>query len=339
MDNGTLLEAFKYLKYSQLAKNSFVSKRFWNIIRNNRHRLALLYVHNIAMDSYGSDDSRSAVKVFNKQLCGPLSEYSDKQLSAEAYNEWVVRNNYSKQIPIEYQFDRMQSTQYDRTIYEFSAYAMYKDPKYGRNDDITDAFSAKIELNHENWPIFQHFVRLLTDPFIYIQCMQWVPEKEVRSLLSEAISPDRSRLQCEQLVINKLQGNVQNLMSWIKDHVRCTKFLIYGYSSSDCDEELLDFFMTGADCTSEISVSHYDLSKVLIDLAKKFLDLKNCDGYKVVESIVCYEPDQAVKVFDRDYAKFLVNEGCVMDDYRIFEFVNDAIGKKLKVTAKIYWMP
>ncbi|KAI1706330.1 hypothetical protein Ddc_15342 [Ditylenchus destructor] len=44
MDNGTMVESFKYLNYCQLAKISLVSKRFWNLIRTNRHRLALLYV-------------------------------------------------------------------------------------------------------------------------------------------------------------------------------------------------------------------------------------------------------------------------------------------------------
>ncbi|KAI1694323.1 hypothetical protein Ddc_22197 [Ditylenchus destructor] len=49
MDNGTMVNAFKFLNYMQLAKTSLVSKRFSNLIRTHRHTLALLYVYDINM--------------------------------------------------------------------------------------------------------------------------------------------------------------------------------------------------------------------------------------------------------------------------------------------------
>ncbi|KAI1695756.1 hypothetical protein Ddc_21004 [Ditylenchus destructor] len=52
LDNGTMVEALKYLNYCQLAKNSLVSKRFRNVIQTHRHKLALLFVHSIDMVSY-----------------------------------------------------------------------------------------------------------------------------------------------------------------------------------------------------------------------------------------------------------------------------------------------
>ncbi|KAI1709855.1 hypothetical protein Ddc_13681 [Ditylenchus destructor] len=39
MDNGTTVEAFKFLNYYQLAKKSLVSKRFRNLIQIHRHSL------------------------------------------------------------------------------------------------------------------------------------------------------------------------------------------------------------------------------------------------------------------------------------------------------------
>ncbi|KAI1697034.1 hypothetical protein DdX_18743 [Ditylenchus destructor] len=53
MDNGTMVEAFKFLNYYQLAKNSLVSKRYWNLIRTHRHKLALLDVNYIDMKFLG----------------------------------------------------------------------------------------------------------------------------------------------------------------------------------------------------------------------------------------------------------------------------------------------
>ncbi|KAI1695228.1 hypothetical protein DdX_19699 [Ditylenchus destructor] len=51
LDNGTMVEAFKYLNYCQLAKNSLVSMRFRNVIQTHRHKLAVLYVDSIRMKS------------------------------------------------------------------------------------------------------------------------------------------------------------------------------------------------------------------------------------------------------------------------------------------------
>ncbi|KAI1713326.1 trypsin inhibitor like cysteine rich domain-containing protein [Ditylenchus destructor] len=47
MDNGTMVESFKFLNYRQLAKNSLVSNRYWNLIRTHRHSLALLDIKEI----------------------------------------------------------------------------------------------------------------------------------------------------------------------------------------------------------------------------------------------------------------------------------------------------
>ncbi|KAI1695792.1 hypothetical protein Ddc_20967 [Ditylenchus destructor] len=44
MDNGTMVETFKFLNYCQLAKESLVSKRFRNLIQAHRHSLARLSV-------------------------------------------------------------------------------------------------------------------------------------------------------------------------------------------------------------------------------------------------------------------------------------------------------
>ncbi|KAI1693118.1 hypothetical protein Ddc_23143 [Ditylenchus destructor] len=49
LDNGTMVETFKYLNYCQLATNSLVSKRYCDLIQTHRHMLALLNVDCIRM--------------------------------------------------------------------------------------------------------------------------------------------------------------------------------------------------------------------------------------------------------------------------------------------------
>ncbi|KAI1695576.1 hypothetical protein DdX_19514 [Ditylenchus destructor] len=180
MDNGTMVEAFKYLNYTQLAKKSLVSKRFCNLIRTNRKYLARLYVNFIRMDSVRPVPA--AIKVFNKEL------------STEAYNEWAICNNYSKQVPHQDQVATMQSQQNVSSGYQLRAFAHYKDETNCELLDRTTVFHAEAELNHENWPLFQHFVRLIADPFIYIHHMELTYQNDVLNLLDGAINSDR-RLQ------------------------------------------------------------------------------------------------------------------------------------------------
>ncbi|KAI1693782.1 hypothetical protein Ddc_22535 [Ditylenchus destructor] len=238
MDNGTMVEAFKYLNYCQLAKSSLISMRFRNLIQTHRHKLALLYVSGIDMVSI--TDVPHVIKVF------------DKKLSSDAYNDWVIRNQYSKEVPLEDQVACTESTQSIPNGYCLNAEAYYKDPNHREWNDRTTVFFAKAELNHENWPLFQHFVRLATDPFIYIDCMGLTYQNAVLNSLSGAVNPNR-RLQCKELHFN-LKGNTQKSLTWTKNHVRCNQLWTYGKVDLNQDEALLDFFVTGGHCTSVFGV-------------------------------------------------------------------------------------
>ncbi|KAI1697612.1 hypothetical protein Ddc_19604 [Ditylenchus destructor] len=246
MDNGTMVEAFKYLSYCQLATNSLVSKRFRNLIRTHRHNFALLYVDQITMKRF--INVPTYIRMFGKGI------------SPNAYNEWVIRNQYSKKIPLESQIAGKQSTQHEREVYkkraerkvyELSANAVYTDSTH--SNDTKSVFSASVELNHESWPLFQHFGRLLSDPFIYIRSLESISQIEDLYLTVGANNSDHDRLQCEELVVD-LRDDMRKSITWIKDHARCDKFRILGPNGSDYDEEFLDFFMTGANCTAEIEI-------------------------------------------------------------------------------------
>ncbi|KAI1697613.1 hypothetical protein Ddc_19605 [Ditylenchus destructor] len=327
MDNGTMVEAFKYLNYSQLAKNGLVSKRFCNLIRTHRNYLALLHVDFITMGD--SDAIVSAViKIFNKEL------------TPDDYNEWIVRNGYSKQVSLEGGIAEKESTQNVPSCYHLGAYAYYKGLVH-RDEfvDRTTVFSAQVELNDENWPVFQHFVRLATDPFIYIECVQLTYQNDVLNLLTRAINSDRNRLQCKELEFF-LDGNSQIFMNWIKDHVRCNECRIYNFGDLNHDEEFLDFIVTGVHCTSSIVVRFYKLTKVVANFVQKFVDLKNCDEYKFVQSIKSDAKDVngVVQELKHNYPEFLVNEE-KDDDHgsteHVFEFINNDIEKKLQLTSYI----
>ncbi|KAI1693300.1 hypothetical protein Ddc_22927 [Ditylenchus destructor] len=288
MDNDTLMEVFKYLNYCQLATSNLVTKRFRDLIRAHRHKLALLYVNNIGM--HESSSNAAGVKIF------------DKQLSPEEYNEWVLRNRYSKQMPFDIQIAEEESTQ----IYLIETCAFYKDL-----NSSSRAFNAGTKLNHENWPLFQHFIRLVTDPFIYIRCLGLTSQIDILNLLTVAINSDRKLIQCEVLTVN-LKGNMQKFMSWLKDNVLCKEFYITSSSGSisNYDAELLDLFMTGANCTSKINVKYYDISQVVVNFVQKFMELRNCDDFHIIQSIdstflKCFPFIEALK---RNYAEFIVKQ-------------------------------
>ncbi|KAI1704820.1 hypothetical protein DdX_14042 [Ditylenchus destructor] len=321
MDNGTMVEAFKYLNYCQLAKNSLVSKRFRNLIQTHRHSLALLYVDTIVM--YSNSSELSVIKTFGKKL------------SPKAYNEWVIRNKYSKQAPIE---DQVASSQNMPSGYRLSAHAHSKDLNNGEGSDRITAFFAEVEVNHENWPVFQHFVRLATDPFIYIDNMNLTPQTDVLNMLAGSINSDR--LQCKGLIFI-LNGNSQESFTWAKDHVRCNQFSIHGKADLNEDEAFLDLFMTAGQCTSSVYVDFDDIFKAVLDFVQKFLDLENWDEYRGVLSIEGIEVlnDQNIEVLENDNAKFFVKEEHDEDDDNtelVFEFTNNAIGKKLQLFVTIF---
>ncbi|KAI1696192.1 hypothetical protein Ddc_20635 [Ditylenchus destructor] len=128
MDNGTMVEAFKYLNYCQLAKNSLVSMRFRNVIQTHRHKLALLYVRYIEIESI--TNVPHVIKVF------------DKELSSQEYNDWVIRNQYSKEVPLEDQVACTESTQNIPNGYLLNAYAYYKDLKQSDESQLVDVIGG-----------------------------------------------------------------------------------------------------------------------------------------------------------------------------------------------------
>ncbi|KAI1708206.1 hypothetical protein Ddc_14469 [Ditylenchus destructor] len=329
MDNGTIVEVFKYLSYCGLAKNSLVSKRFRDLIRYHRRKLALMCVNSIRVTAANIviHQHRSVIKIF------------DQKLSPEAYNEWIVRNNYSEKVQLENQVAGKQSTQNEDKVFQLSASAVYENLSYPWDDPVL-VFSARAVLNHENCPLFQHIVRLLTDPFIYIRSLELTLQDDELNLFVGATSSDRIRLRCGELKFD-LNANAQKLLCWIKDHVVCKKIEICNYYRSNFDQELLDLFMSGAHFTSAIRITYYVLSKVVVNLIQKFLDLKSCDEYQFVESIEGNAGDEDLEVLTGCYAKFLVkkeaNEYSYEYDYgdsvHVFEFINNDVGKKLKFTV------
>ncbi|KAI1695285.1 hypothetical protein DdX_19663 [Ditylenchus destructor] len=327
LDNGTMVEAFKYLNYCQLAKKSFVSKRFRDLIQTHRHKLALLYVRSIGM--YSNTIGPAATIVF------------DKKLTSDEYNEWVVRNKYSKQVSFDSQVGGKQNTQNGFNGYQLSADAHYKDPNHRKLNDRTCVFYARVELNCENWPLFQHFIRLAADPFIYIDNMNLTPQNDVLNLVAGAVNSDR-RLQCNNFRIHR-NSNSQKFITWTKNHVRCNQFYIYGKSDLSPNEGLVDFFLTGVHCAPSIIISRRVLYKAIISFVQKFLELKTSDESNLVEAIAGYFKNQDIELLKREYAEFIVKEERHENDRsteEIFEFGNDDIGKKLMLTINdAYYMP
>ncbi|KAI1694663.1 dynamin central region domain-containing protein [Ditylenchus destructor] len=72
------------------------------------------------------------------------------------------------------------------------------------------------------------------------------------------------------------EGNTQKTITWTNNHVRCNQFHIYGEDDSNQDEALLNFFVTGAQCTSSINIGCCD-PKAVVDFVKKFMDLEISD--------------------------------------------------------------
>ncbi|KAI1698509.1 hypothetical protein Ddc_19083 [Ditylenchus destructor] len=313
LDNGTMVETFKFLNYCQLAKKSLVSKRFWDLIRTHRNSLALRYVDSLVMSDIPK--STSVIRIFGQKL------------STEDYKKWVISSGYSARIPIEVQV-------VDRQVYVLWAFADYK-------GILFHVFYAQTKLNHKYWPVFQHFVRLLMDPFIYIRDIEFIPQNDVFNLLAGAFNQDRNRLQCKKFTLNFGQ-NFHKFIAWIKNRLSCDEIRIQHFIHLRYCDELLDLFMTGAQCTSAICIDFCLRSRLIIKFVQKFKDLKSSDEYQMVESIRDSATRRGIEYellnMKQDYADFMVKEQRDEEEddtiERVFEFVNNDVGKKLQITEK-----
>ncbi|KAI1716736.1 hypothetical protein Ddc_10310 [Ditylenchus destructor] len=295
LDNGTMVHVFKYLNYCQLAKKNLVSKRFRDVIITNRHCLARLLVNDISMMPCYRD-TPTEIQVFNEDL------------TPEEYNEWTIRNRYSKQIPLDNQISAQGSGR-GNTTYHLSANT--KDPIFRRNpiyhrNNEKSAFSAFAKVTDEKWPLFEHFILLLTDPFISITRIELSSEYDVLNALAKAVTKE-NRLRSKVLIFNTNENSIQKFLDWIKDYVCCDTFVFdadqrlnvircvdedgnyHPISNSDVyanyDEELLDFCVSGAGCASAITINYYDFSRGIGDLMQKFMDIKSTDDCQLFQSI------------------------------------------------------
>ncbi|KAI1705116.1 hypothetical protein DdX_13874 [Ditylenchus destructor] len=333
MDNVTMVQVFKYLNYCQLATSSLVSKRFWNLIQTHRHSLAFLDVNRIIIDGSVTNKDPALIKMFNKKL------------SPEKYNELIVRNGYSKRIPFEVPIVGKESTEIDGGFYLFQAYAFtYRKPKYPDDYIGAPVFNACVELKDDNWPLCEHFFRLLMHPFICIRTLSFTGIKDVFTLVAGAMDSNPNRLQCKQLDIRYIPG-FQKLIAWIKDHVRCDEFDIdvdvdskFGFKLDNgpiYDEELLNLFLTGAPCTPAIYVRDYDLSKFIVDLVQMFMGLKTRYEFQPVETI--WGKVEDFEEFKRNMAEFIAEGEQYEEAYgtrEVIGFINNDIKKKLTLYVK-----
>ncbi|KAI1690938.1 hypothetical protein Ddc_24572 [Ditylenchus destructor] len=334
MDNGTMVEAFKSLNYCQLAKSSLVSKRYRNLIRTHRHSLAVLDVQYIGMDCY-SVGFPIHFKIY------------DEELSPEEYNEWIDRNGYSSQIPETNQrygkvydeytrflgYKLWRNKKYDDGRYGMRAFADYKDSNGSRS-----VFDAMTEFNHENWPAFQHFIRLMTDPSVYIRSLKLVPLYELFNLLTGAMNSDHNRLQCGEIGLCH-SYDLPKFIKFVKEHASCDKLCVNGDMERSYDCEFREFLTTGAKCTSEIRVEWSNLLKVAVVFVQKFLDLKSCDENQLVESISFSVKDLKVEAVKRCYAEFFVKQVRREDGdgtELVFEIDNRHVGKKLQLKVTTF---
>ncbi|KAI1702026.1 hypothetical protein Ddc_17306 [Ditylenchus destructor] len=366
LDNGTMVHVFKYLNYCQLAKKNLVSKRFWNVISTNRHRLTRLLVDDISMTPcYG--DTSTEIQVFNEDL------------TPEEYNEWTICNRYLKQIPLDNQISA-QGSRRGNSSYHLSANT--KDPIFRRNIyhpiNENSAFSAFAKVTDEKWPLFEHFIRLLIDPFISIKRIELSSENDVLNALTKAVTKE-NRLRSKVLTFNA-NGSIQNFLVWIKDYVSCDAFVFdadqrlnvsecvdedgnyHSISNSDVyknyDKQLFDFCVTGAGCASAITINYYDFSRGIGDLMQKFMDIKSADDCQLFQSIESSSAlTEGYYAYDlkEKFEEFLVKGDDEFDDNGsdesedgdvsfdddgymklTFELCNTDIKKKLELKAEIY---
>ncbi|KAI1710942.1 hypothetical protein Ddc_13140 [Ditylenchus destructor] len=219
MNNVILLETFKFLRYSQVAKSSLVSKKFRDFICIHRQSLARLRVRRMHMQT-SKYSERDDVELFNTPL------------NRDDYDTWVSRYGYSKRDPFLDQDTGNPKARYhirySLLAWTFPSSFQEEEPPniYGNNifSPRISVFFATPELNQDNWPLFQHFFNLLNDPFIFIEELELTPpENQVWKLLIDSTpqiqkSAGIKRIQRYRVSLFP-EGNNQECLRWLKTGV------------------------------------------------------------------------------------------------------------------------
>ncbi|KAI1710246.1 hypothetical protein Ddc_13531 [Ditylenchus destructor] len=174
---------------------------------------------------------------------------------------------------------------------------------YCAGADDTTVFSACVDLHDEHWPVFQHFVRLLSDPFILIGQLHLTPLEYTVNLLAGAIYQDRDHTQCKRSTFNleapNYIGLIKNRMCCIKPRINDDTNLVSVAVNThpkrlQCEELLL---LSG--CITPRTTNHVNTKKLIDWIKNNVL----CKRFRIWHRMCPIERDH----YDEGMFDFIVN--------------------------------
>ncbi|KAI1706611.1 hypothetical protein Ddc_15192 [Ditylenchus destructor] len=334
VDDHTLEQTFKFLGYFQLAKSSLVSRRFSRVIQSNRSRLAKLRVKKLLMDR------RIRIHQNFITVC-------DVEFNPNEYREWAYPYGYTKG----YRFDSpvvAVTAAYDSRSPErreqHHSFIRLQALAYEDSNTLVTVFSAvtSTKLSYDNWPLYQHFIRLLNDPFAYFERLTLISFQNFawNALVENYGSRNRS-VTCKYAKI-LLEDDSKDFLVWIKQNVVSEDLSLRRYETSTYDQDdTVSFLSTGQKCASSVVLrdevyNGEHLIGAIYDLIEKFLDLETSIQCQMISSINFRHICNLSERFLTNFARAFVRDEIVEDSFsRIYQFMNRNIKKKLEVKIEI----
>ncbi|KAI1715338.1 hypothetical protein Ddc_10994 [Ditylenchus destructor] len=337
-----MIDSLRFLNYCDLAKTSLISKKLSEFIQTHRSSLTLLRVKEMIMEYHEKQvpDGYSRTSYSTTMLFGVKKFDLD-------HDDWIESNGYSatfefkpKEVDLENLFQKQPPK--PTNCISLHASARYHESGSCIKEDsapLTVVFSTfvKPKFNRldcrRHWPMLQHFVRLLSDPFVYFESIHLVSLKnELWKPLVKNLKLTLNRTLCNGAEI-RLENNAGEFLDWMKNYLRCSQLSLR--STGSPNDELATFLLSGSKCTSHAMISGTYNRALEHNLVARFLTLKQDDRDQMIPSISfpwMISVHTIKEMFGDTFSEFLVREENTLESFlQVYEFTNRDIMQKLEV--------
>ncbi|KAI1692016.1 hypothetical protein DdX_21492 [Ditylenchus destructor] len=328
-----MIDSLRFLNYCDLAKASLISKKLSEFIQTHRSSLPFLRVKEMLMEYH----EEQLPDRYSRKSFSTITLFGVKNFDLD-HKDWIKSNGYSAT----FEFEHKQSPPEPSNRISLHAAARFHESGSCIKEDsapLTVVFSTFVKPNfhridcRRHWPMLQHFVRLLSDPFVYFERIQLVSlRNELWKPLVKNLKLTLTRTLCNDAEVC-VENNAGEFLNWMKNYLRCSHLSLR--STGSPNDELAAFLLSGSTCTPLAVISGTYNKELEHNLVARFLTLKQIDRDQVIPSISfpwMISVHTIKEMFEDKFSDFLVREENTSESFlQVYEFTNSDIMQKLEV--------
>ncbi|KAI1698922.1 hypothetical protein Ddc_18841 [Ditylenchus destructor] len=305
-----LVDVFKLVKYSQLAKCSLACAKLNYLIRANHQHLSRFRVSDI---SFVNVDHIPRNRIRGDAGDLVLKEFG-RSIFYKEFAKWRRVCGYEQKGPLHNRAISQHSR--ERSIFKMSVLPSHLS-YYEYDDQAKSVFLADIKsavINTRTWPLYLHFFRLLTHTHVYFDKVSIVHiDFPVWQILTAEMVPGQ-KIRCGRLEVFDMNDTLH--FSWIKDHFRCDEISLRNEMFDGNEAEIpADFIFGGAQCAKCLEVNLYYYNDIAV-VSKIVEDFQHCREVPIdMLPVVVFNFRQHIKIDHPDNISFNSSQPPVQEQY------------------------